>query len=109
VASGVIHLSLADAEETILNKCRNAGALDYVLLQKNNYRMTAEERYVYAILSFRPFVANNILNYLLGEFCNNTPSSTDNENSRGSGLNTLFYTDKQSEMQYSKLYQQQPH
>lgn len=110
VASGVIHLSvIADAEETILNKC-HAGAIFGLrpFFAKNNYRMTAkarEETVVYAIpiAVFRPFVANNteVLNYLLENFATNTPSSTDNENSRGSQISdTLFYTDKQSEMQY---------
>lgn len=110
VASGVIHLSvIADAEETILNKC-HAGAIFGLrpFFAKNNYRMTAkarEESVVYAIpiAVFRPFVANNteVLNYLLENFATNTTSSSDNENSRGSQISdTLFYTDKQSEMQY---------
>jgi CBS domain-containing protein len=42
VASGVIHYHLADAEETILNKCHAGAILDYVLFRKNNYRMTAK-------------------------------------------------------------------
>jgi CBS domain-containing protein len=52
VASGVIHLSvIADAEETILNKCHE-GAILVCVLRKNNYRMTAkarEESIIYAI------------------------------------------------------------
>ncbi|CAM3037781.1 DUF294 nucleotidyltransferase-like domain-containing protein [Flavobacterium frigoris] len=110
VASGVIHLSvIADAEETILNKCHEGAIFGLrPFFAKNNYRMTAkarEESVVYAIpiAVFRPFVANNteVLNYLLENFATNTPSSTDNENSRSSQISdSLFYTDKQSEMQY---------
>jgi CBS domain-containing protein len=69
----VIHLSvIADAEETILNKCHEGAILVCVLFAKNNYRMTAkarEESIIYAIpiAVFRPFVANNaaVLNFLL--------------------------------------------
>jgi CBS domain-containing protein len=110
VASGVIHLSvIADAEETILNKCHEGAIFGLrPFFAKNNYRMTAkarEESIVYAIpiAIFRPFVANNteVLNYLLENFATNTPSSTDNENSRSNQISdSLFYTDKQSETQY---------
>ncbi|TDE03781.1 DUF294 nucleotidyltransferase-like domain-containing protein [Flavobacterium hiemivividum] len=110
VASGVIHLSvIADAEETILNKCHEGAIFGLrPFFAKNNYRMTAkarEESIVYAIpiAVFRPFVANNtaVLDYLLENFATNTPSSKDNENSRGSLISdTVFYTDQQSEMQY---------
>jgi CBS domain-containing protein len=52
VASGVIHLSvIADAEETILNKCHE-GSIFGLFFCKNNYQMTAkarEESVVYAI------------------------------------------------------------
>jgi CBS domain-containing protein len=72
----VIHLSvIADAEETILNKCHEGAILVCVLFRKNNYRMTAkarEESIIYAIpiAVFRPFVANNaaVLNFLLETF-----------------------------------------
>ncbi|PKH68277.1 nucleotidyltransferase [Flavobacterium sp. ALD4] len=110
VASGVIHLSvIADAEETILNKCHEGAIFGLrPFFAKNNYRMTAkarEESIVYAIpiAVFRPFVANNtaVLNYLLENFATNKPSSKDNESSRGSLISdTVFYTDQQSEMQY---------
>jgi hypothetical protein len=41
----VIHLSvIADAEETILNKCHEGAILVCVLFKKNNYRMTAKAR-----------------------------------------------------------------
>jgi CBS domain-containing protein len=110
VASGVIHLSvIADAEETILNKCHEGAIFGLrPFFAKNNYRMTAkarEETVVYAIpiAVFRPLLANNtaVLNYLLENFATNKPSSTDNENSKGSLISdTVFYTDQQSEMQY---------
>ncbi|MEZ7505508.1 DUF294 nucleotidyltransferase-like domain-containing protein [Flavobacterium sp. Arc2] len=110
VASGVIHLSvIADAEETILNKCHEGAIFGLrPFFAKNNYRMTAkarEESVVYAIpiAIFRPFVANNteVLNYLLENFATNTPASTENDNLRGNHISdTLFYTDKQSQMQY---------
>jgi CBS domain-containing protein len=110
VASGVIHLSVvADAEETILNKCHEGAIFGLrPFFAKNNYRMTAkahEESVVYAIpiAVFRPFVANNtdVLNYLLENFATKKPGSKDNENSRGSLISdTVFYTDQQSEMQY---------
>jgi CBS domain-containing protein len=48
----LIHLSvIADAEETILNKCHEGAILVCVLFRKNNYRMTAkrEESIIYAI------------------------------------------------------------
>jgi CBS domain-containing protein len=110
VASGVIHLSvIADAEETILNKCHEGAIFGLrPFFAKNNYRMTAkarEESIIYAIpiAVFRPFVANNaaVLNFLLETFATNKPSNKDNENSRGSLISdTVFYTDQQSEMQY---------
>jgi CBS domain-containing protein len=110
VASGVIHLSVvADAEETILNKC-HAGTVFGLrpFFAKNNYRMTAkarEESVVYAISIdvFKPFVAHNtaVLDYLLENFATNKSTSTDNENFRGSLISdTVFYKDQQSEMQY---------
>jgi CBS domain-containing protein len=76
----VIHLSvIADAEETILNKCHEGAILVCVLFRKNNYRMTARrESIIYAIpiAVFRPFVANNaaVLNFLLETFATNKPS-----------------------------------
>jgi CBS domain-containing protein len=110
VASGVIDLSIiADAEETILNKCHEGAIFGLrPFFAKNNYRMTAkarEESIVYAIpiAVFRPFVANNtdVLNFLLENFATNTPNSKGNENSYGSLISdSVFYTDQQSEMQY---------
>jgi CBS domain-containing protein len=110
VASGVIDLSIiADAEETILNKCHEGAIFGLrPFFAKNNYRMTAkarEESIVYAIpiAVFRPFVANNtdVLNFLLENFATNTPNSKGNENSYGSLISdSVFYTGQQSEMQY---------
>lgn len=110
VASGVIDLSIiADAEETILNKCHEGAIFGLrPFFAKNNYRMTAkarEESIVYAIpiAVFRPFVANNthVLDFLLENFATNTPNSKDNENSPGNLISdSVFYTDQQSEMQY---------
>lgn len=110
VASGVIDLSIiADAEETILNKC-HVGSIFGLrpFFAKNNYRMTAkarEESIVYAIpiAIFRPFLANNteVLNFLLENFATNTPNSKDSENLRGNIISdAVFYTDQQSEMQF---------
>ncbi len=110
VAQGVINLSvIADAEETLLNKC---GPGDIFGLRpffaKNNYMMTAkarEESLVYAIpiATFRPFVANNseVLNYLLESFAVNTRNPKDKENLIGKLISdNVFYSDQQSEMQY---------
>jgi CBS domain-containing protein len=54
----VIHLSvIADAEETILNKCHEGAIFWFApfFVRKNNYRMTAkarEESVVYILLLF---------------------------------------------------------
>lgn len=110
VASGTINLSvIADAEETLLNKCF-AGDIFGLrpFFAKNNYMMTAkarEESIVYAIpiSSFRPFVANNseVLNFLLESFAVNTRNPKDKENLIGKLISdNVFYSDQQSEMQY---------
>ncbi|MCL6461253.1 CBS domain-containing protein [Flavobacterium micromati] len=110
VASGVINLSvIADAEETLLNKC-NAGDIFGLrpFFAKNNYMMTAkarEETIIYAIpiVTFRPFVANNsqVLNYLLESFAINTRNPKDKANLFGKLISdTVYYSDQQSEMQY---------
>ena len=89
VSSGVVHLSvIADAEETLLNKCTEGDIFGLrPFFAKNNYMMTAkarEESIVYAIpiATFRPFVANNaeVLNYLLESFAVNTRNPKDKEN-----------------------------
>jgi len=110
VASGVINLTvIADAEETLLNKC-NAGDIFGLrpFFAKNNYMMTAkarEESIIYAIpiVTFRPFVANNsqVLNYLLESFAVNTRNPKDKENLVGKLISdTVYYSDQQSELQY---------
>ena len=110
VASGVINLSvIADAEETLLNKCHEGDIFGLrPFFAKNNYMMTAkarEESIIYAIpiTTFRPFVANNseVLNFLLESFATNTRNPKDKENLNGKLLSdNVFYSDQQSEMQY---------
>ncbi len=110
VASGVINLSvIADAEETLLNKCHEGDIFGLrPFFAKNNYMMTAkarEESIVYAIpiATFRPFVANNseVLDFLLESFASNTSNHKDKENLRGKLISdNVFYSDQQSEMQY---------
>lgn len=110
VASGVINLSvIADAEETLLNKCVAGDVFGLrPFFAKNNYRMTAkarEESIIYAIpiAAFRPFVANNseVLDFLLQSFASNTSNPADKENSRGKLISdNVYYSDQQSEMQY---------
>jgi CBS domain-containing protein len=110
VASGVINLTtIADAEETIINKCHEGDIFGLrPFFAKNNYMMTAkarEESIIYAIpiAVFRPFVANNsdVLNFLLESFAVNSRHTKDSVNSNGKVISdTSFYVDQQSEMQY---------
>ncbi|WP_426091250.1 DUF294 nucleotidyltransferase-like domain-containing protein [Flavobacterium sp. DSR3-2] len=110
VASGVINLSIiADAEETLLNKCTEGDIFGLrPFFAKNNYMMTAkarEESIVYAIpiATFRPFVADNseVLNFLLESFAVNTRNPKDKENLIGKLISdNVFYSDQHSEMQY---------
>ncbi|PWB22551.1 DUF294 nucleotidyltransferase-like domain-containing protein [Flavobacterium sp. HTF] len=110
VASGVINLTtIADAEETIINKCHEGDIFGLrPFFAKNNYMMTAkarEESIIYAIpiAVFRPFVANNsdVLNFLLESFATNSRHTKDSVNSNGKLISdTSFYVDQQSEMQY---------
>ncbi|MBF2709977.1 DUF294 nucleotidyltransferase-like domain-containing protein [Flavobacterium soyangense] len=113
VASGVINLSIiADAEETLLNKCV-AGDIFGLrpFFAKNNYMMTAkarEESIIYAIpiATFRPFVANNseVLDFLLHSFATNTSNPNDMENIGGKLISdNVYYSNQQSEMQYFQL------
>jgi CBS domain-containing protein len=113
VASGVINLSvIADAEETLLNKCV-AGDIFGLrpFFAKNNYMMTAkarEETIIYAIpiATFRPFVANNseVLDFLLHSFATNTSNPNDMENIGGKLISdNVYYSNQQSEMQYFQL------
>ena len=110
VASGLINLSvIADAEETILNKCHEGAIFGLrPFFAKNNYMMTAkarEESIVYAIpiAIFRPFVANNadVLNFLLENFAINSRNPNVIENAHNNLISdTSFRTTQQSEMQY---------
>ena len=110
VASGVINLSvIADAEETLLNKCYEGDIFGLrPFFAKNNYMMTAkarEESIIYAIpiAVFRPFVANNseVLDFLLHSFATNTSNPNDKENLRGKLISdNVYFSNQQSEMQY---------
>ena len=109
VASGVINLSvIADAEETLLNKCYPGDVFGLrPFFAKNNYMMTAkarEESIVYAIpiAAFKPFVAQNpqVLDFLLESFATNTRNPFDKEN-RGKLITDNVYTEgQQNEIQY---------
>ena len=106
----MIHLSvIADAEETLLNKCHAGDVFGLrPFFAKNNYMMTAkarEESIVYGIpiVTFRPFVANNpdVLNFLLESFATNTWNPKEKENLRGKlATDNVVYIDQKSEMQY---------
>lgn len=109
VANGAINLSvIADAEETLLNKCHVGDIFGLrPFFAKNNYTMTAKAReesilYAIPIAVFRPFVANNsdVLNFLLENFAANTRHTRDNNYKTKSTPDNAFYTDPQSEMQY---------
>jgi len=110
VASGVINLSvIADAEESLLNKCVEGDVFGLrPFFAKNNYMMTAkarEETIIYAIpiATFRPFVANNseVLDYLLQSFASNTSNPNDKENTHGKLiLDNVYYSEQQTEIQY---------
>ncbi|MEO8238488.1 MAG: DUF294 nucleotidyltransferase-like domain-containing protein [Flavobacterium sp.] len=110
VSSGIINLTtIADAEETIINKCHEGDIFGLrPFFAKNNYMMTAkarEETIVYAIpiAIFRPFVANNsdVLNFLLESFAINSRHTKDTVSSDGKLTSeNVFYADPQSDMQY---------
>jgi CBS domain-containing protein len=113
VASGVINLSvIADAEETLLNKCVEGDIFGLrPFFAKNNYMMTAkarEESIIYAIpiAIFRPFVAHNseVLDFLLQSFASNTSNPSDKENLGGKLISdNVYFSNQQSEMQYFQL------
>jgi CBS domain-containing protein len=109
VASGTINLTtIADAEETIINKCHEGDVFGLrPFFAKNNYMMTAkarEESIIYAIpiAVFRPFVANNsnVLNFLLESFAVNSRHTKDTVSTGKNISDSSFYVDQQSEMQY---------
>jgi CBS domain-containing protein len=109
VASGVINLNVvADAEETLLNKCYAGDVFGLrPFFAKNNYMMTAKARedsivYAIPIATFKPFVAQNpqVLDFLLESFATNTRNPFDKEN-RGKLITDNVYTDSQTnEIQY---------
>lgn len=109
VASGVITLSvIADAEETLLNKCTVGDVFGLrPFFAKNNYMMTAKARedsivYAIPIKVFKPFVAQNpqVLDFLLESFATNTKNPFDKEN-RGKLITDNVYSEGQSnEIQY---------
>ncbi|HNP31712.1 MAG TPA: DUF294 nucleotidyltransferase-like domain-containing protein [Flavobacterium sp.] len=109
VASGVINLTvIADAEETLLNKCYPGDVFGLrPFFAKNNYMMTAKARedsivYAIPINSFKPFVAKNpqVLDFLLESFATNTRNPFDKEN-RGKLITDNVYTENQQpEIQY---------
>ncbi|MBP6758694.1 MAG: CBS domain-containing protein [Flavobacterium sp.] len=113
VASGVVNLSvIADAEETLLNKCVEGDIFGLrPFFAKNNYMMTAkarEESIIYAIpiAVFRPFVAHNpeVLDFLLQSFATNTSNPSDKENISGKLISdNVYFSNQQSEMQYFQL------
>lgn len=110
VASGVVNLLvIADAEETLLNKCVEGDIFGLrPFFAKNNYMMTAkarEESIIYAIpiATFRPFVANNskVLEFLLHSFASNTSNPNDKENLSSKLISdNVYYTDHQSDIQF---------
>lgn len=110
VASGVINLFvIADAEETLLNKCYPGDVFGLrPFFAKNNYMMTAKARedsivYAIPINSFKPFVAQNqqVLDFLLESFATNTRNPFDKEN-RGKLITDNVYTEthQTGEIQY---------
>ncbi|MGL2966079.1 DUF294 nucleotidyltransferase-like domain-containing protein [Flavobacterium sp. XGLA_31] len=109
VASGVINLNVvADAEETLLNKCYAGDVFGLrPFFAKNNYMMTAKARedsivYAIPINTFKPFVAQNqqVLDFLLESFATNTRNPFDKEN-RGKLITDNVYTEHQTnEIQY---------
>lgn len=109
VASGTVNLSvIADAEETLLNKCYAGDVFGLrPFFAKNNYMMTAKARedsvvYAIPIAVFKPFVAQNsqVLDFLLESFATNTRNPFDKEN-RGKLITDNVYTEnQQNEIQY---------
>ena len=109
VASGVINLSvIADAEETLLNKCYAGDVFGLrPFFAKNNYMMTAKARedsivYAIPINSFKPFVAQNqqVLDFLLESFATNTRNPFDKENRGRLLTDNVYGENQQNEIQY---------
>ena len=109
VASGVINLSvIADAEETLLNKCYAGDVFGLrPFFAKNNYMMTAKSRedcivFAIPINSFKPFVAQNpqVLDFLLESFATNTRNPFDKENRGRLLTDNVYGENQQNEIQY---------
>lgn len=109
VASGVIHLSfIADAEETMLNKCYAGDVFGLrPFFAKNNYMMTAKARedsvvYAIPIKVFKPFVSQNpnVLDFLLESFASNTRNSFDKDKSGNLITDTIYSDQTSGEIQY---------
>lgn len=110
VASGVINLSIiADADETLLNKCYQGDIFGLrPFFAKNRYMMTAkarEESIVYAIpiAIFKPFLATNtdVLDFILENFAKSANTRSAKESSQNSSIaDTIHFTDQKSEIQY---------
>jgi CBS domain-containing protein len=109
VASGVVHLSfIADAEETMLNKCYAGDVFGLrPFFAKNNYMMTAKARedsvvYAIPIKVFKPFVSQNpnVLDFLLESFASNTRNSFDKDKSGNLITDTIYSDQTSGEIQY---------
>ncbi|HRG18984.1 MAG TPA: DUF294 nucleotidyltransferase-like domain-containing protein [Flavobacterium lutivivi] len=109
VASGVVNLTfVADAEETLLNKCYPGDIFGLrPFFAKNNYMMTAKARedciiYAVPISVFKPFVSLNssVLDFLLESFAANTKNSFDKENRNGLVTDSIYGEHTSGEIQY---------
>lgn len=108
VNTGTIHLTvIADAEETLLNKCY-AGDIFGLrpFFAKNNYMMTARARensilFAIPIKTFKPYVAKNneVLDFLLESFATNTRNSLDKDN-KTKLISDSVYNEQQNEANY---------
>lgn len=109
IASGVLNLSfVADAEDTLLNKCYPGDIFGLrPFFAKNNYMMTAKARedciiYAVPINVFKPFVSSNsaVLDFLLESFAANTKNSFDKENRNSLITNSIYNDHTSGEIQY---------
>ena len=109
VATGTVNLFvIADAEETLLNKCYAGDVFGLrPFFAKNNYMMSAKARedsivYAIPIAIFKPFVAQNpqVLDFLLESFATNTRNPFDKENRGKLITDTVYSENQQNEIQY---------
>ena len=109
VGSGTVNLFvIADAEETLLNKCYAGDVFGLrPFFAKNNYMMSAKARedsivYAIPIATFKPFVAQNpqVLDFLLESFATNTRNPFDKENRGKLITDTVYSENQQNEIQY---------